>query len=110
MPEHDMPEFMREIFGGGIEPPSIPPDVAAFDRAMAECRKIFMERRGEYGSHFDKPANYIRDNLRTKMTRAMNDINQKNKIKGDTLVDLVCYALMALSLRFKNDTSGNHRQ
>lgn len=94
----DVPEFLQSIMEGA-SPESAHSDISAFDAAFSECREIFLERRREYGSHLEKPAVYIRDNLRTKMTRAAGDIDTKNTVKRDTLIDLACYALMALSKR-----------
>lgn len=92
-------ELMR-IFGmtPGDGPP---PDVTAFDAAIAECRHIFIERRAEYGSHLDRPnaREYIRDGMKIKLARILDDIRAGNKVKRDTMIDAVDYMLMALSFR-----------
>jgi hypothetical protein len=90
-------EIMRIM---GMTPGDGPPvDVAAFDAAVAECRHIFMERRVEYGSHFDRPnaREYIRDGMKIKLVRILDDIRAGNKVKRDTMIDAVDYMLMALS-------------
>lgn len=102
-----IPDFLKNILNGKAPvdgtafTPDETPDIDAFDEAFEECRKIFVERRGKYGSHFDKVAQYLADGLRLKMTLALFDIDRRNKIDRDTLVDLTDYALMLLSLRYK---------
>lgn len=76
-----------------------PTDIEAFDAALAECRHVFIERRAEYGSHFDRPnaREYIRDGIKIKLTRILDDIRAGNKVKRDTMIDAVDYMIMALS-------------
>jgi hypothetical protein len=92
-------ELMRIM---GMTPGDGPPvDVAAFDAAVAECRHIFMERRVEYGNHLDRPnaREYIRDGIKIKLARILDDIRVGQKVKRDTMIDAVDYMLMALSFR-----------
>lgn len=78
-----------------------PTDIEAFDAAVAECRHLFIERRADYGSHFDRPNSreYVLDGIKIKTARILDDIRAGQKVKRDTMVDAVDYMLMALSFR-----------
>ncbi|HPU86556.1 MAG TPA: hypothetical protein PLE60_14610 [Candidatus Latescibacteria bacterium] len=99
-------EELKRIFNT-VAPPGCgidsgpPPDIAAFDAAMAECRHVFMERRGEYGSHLDRlnAREYVRDGIKIKTARILDDVRAGQKVKRDTMIDAVDYMLMALSFR-----------
>lgn len=96
-----MPEFLREIFIGGTNPPSSRNDydVDAFDEAMDECREIFLERRNQYGNHLERSKQYHASALHLKMDRAIKDMENNRQVKRDTLIDFACYALMLLSYK-----------
>jgi hypothetical protein len=73
------------------------PDVAAYDRAAADCRGIFIERRAQYGSHMEKPRQYAIDSLYIKAVRLCKDHESGREMKPDTLRDFVNFALMVLT-------------
>ena len=78
-------------------------DVKAYNQAVNECRDIFIQRRGQHGSHLEKDVEYLYRGLRHKMDRAIWDLDHNNDVLRDTLVDLVDYALMLLSLKYSED-------
>jgi hypothetical protein len=73
------------------------PDVLAFDKVLDECRDVFIKRR-EYGIHLNRDPAYFRMGLGVKCYRIFEDIKHGEPIRHDSLVDLVDYAVMLLTL------------
>ena len=85
-------------------------DIADFDAALVRVREMFLSRRDQYGNHLERPAFYFRAGLYMKMDRARTDLEAGRDIKDDTLVDLLAFGLMALSLPREENESGNRNQ
>ena len=85
-------------------------DIEAFDAAVSRVRAMFLSRREQYGDHLKRPAFYFRAGLYIKMDRARADLEAGREIKDDTLVDLLAFGLMALSLPREENESGNRNQ
>ncbi len=80
--------------------------LSVYDDAVIKCRNIFLNRRNEYGDHLEKSKRYPLYNkcgLYEKMVRTIEDINIGNPIKCDTLIDLINYALMELSVQSREE-------
>ncbi|MCK9327537.1 MAG: hypothetical protein M0P69_18735 [Bacteroidales bacterium] len=73
-------------------------DIKAFDAVLVRVREMFLSRREQYGDHLERPAFYFRAGLYIKMDRARADLEAGREIKEDTLVDLLAFGLMTLSL------------
>jgi len=77
-------------------------DVLAFDAILDECRDVFTERR-IYGNHLKHDPFYIKSGIAVKAYRIFDDIKNGREIKRDTLVDLICYVAMKLSMGESNE-------
>lgn len=77
-----------------------PDDVARFNLAIDEARKIFMERRESHGSHMDNPEWYDLAGLKVKIWRSLKKLLSNDTPDDDSLLDLACYCLMIVSRRF----------
>ena len=77
-----------------------PDDVARFNLAIDEARKIFMERRETHGSHMDNPEWYDLAGLKVKIWRSLKKLLSNDTPDDDSLLDLACYCLMIVSRRF----------
>jgi hypothetical protein len=78
------------------------PDEIAYWGAIKKCVGIFKDRRTVYGNHLNKDAYEDVAGLYLKTNRICRDISDKKELNGDTLIDLVNYALQILSRKERN--------
>jgi len=76
-----------------------PEDVALFDAVLDEKRRVFLERRYQYGAHtvnHDRFPIEHQSGLYIKCARLIRDI-ERNTVKKDTLLDLSNYCDIELA-------------
>lgn len=87
------------VIGDTYPVEDVPDDIAAFDAVLAEKRRVFMERHGQYGSHAENHARFPhehRSGLYMKAARLIRDIENET-VKRDTLLDLSNYCDIELA-------------
>ncbi len=73
-------------------------EIDSFDQAFSECRKVFIERRKKYGNYMETGIDYHLAGLKLKCCR-FSKIKDLSQIPDkDTILDMVNYGLMILSL------------
>jgi hypothetical protein len=101
MDEED--ELMQAVLD---DDPSMPVDEFLFRQSQAEAYAIFLERRGQYGSHIENAKRFPhedRSGLYLKAARIIRDIENGDEIKDDTLIDAANYCHIIRSARGSNE-------
>lgn len=85
-------------------------EVERFAKIAQECIELYAKKNADYGNSFDVNMDKFGEIVGTirigdkysrleKLTKPNNEANVKDESIDDTLIDLACYAIMALSYR-----------
>lgn len=92
-------EDMTARLNAEEEEEDTPEDVALFDAVLTEKRRVFLERRYQYGAHtvnHDRFPIEHKSGLYIKCARLIRDI-ERGTVKRDTLLDLSNYCDIELA-------------
>ena len=78
-------------------PDGAPDDVRAFLEAVSRGVAMFLERREQYGSFLNHNTLYIEAGLNIKADRMIRDMERRQPVKDDTLLDMGVYSFMGLA-------------
>lgn len=98
-PEQEQEKLVNEILIG-FE------DITAYNKATNLCRAVFLERREQYGSHIENSKRFPelhKSGLYEKSARFIQNCENDECFKKDTLIDIINFGLFLLSESMDND-------